>query len=178
MEAVGLGLFMVSACLFTTLIEYPGSPVSQAIADPFLRRLLIGLAMGLTAVGIIYSPWGQRSGAHLNPSVTLTFFRLGKVEPSDALFYMLAQFAGGMTGVLLAARVLGGPLADPSVQYAATVPGPGGAGVAFVAEAATRSVSWPSFSPSRTQSASRASRGFLPAFSWRPTSPSRPRSPG
>jgi aquaporin Z len=31
--------------------------------------------MGLTAVGLIYSPWGQRSGGHLNPSVTLTFWR-------------------------------------------------------------------------------------------------------
>ncbi len=135
MEAAGLGLFMLSACLFTALIDYPGSPVRQAISGPFLRRALIGIAMGLTAVGIIYSPWGQRSGAHLNPSVTLTFFRLGKVESWDALFYVLAQFAGGMTGVLVAARVLGDPLADPSVQYAATVPGPGGPGVAFVAEA-------------------------------------------
>ena len=58
MEAAGLGLFMVSACLFGTLMEHPGSPVRQAIADPFLRRVFIGLAMGLTAVGIIYSPWG------------------------------------------------------------------------------------------------------------------------
>jgi len=80
-EAAGLGLFMLSACVFTTLLEYPGSPAHQAIADPFLRRVLIGIAMGLTAVGLIYSPWGQRSGAHLNPSVTLAFWRLGKVQP-------------------------------------------------------------------------------------------------
>lgn len=135
MEAAGLGLFMLSACLFTALIDYPGSLIHQAISDPLLRRALIGIAMGLTAVGIIYSPWGKQSGAHLNPSVTLTFFRLGKVESWDALFYVLAQFAGGMIGVLVAARVLGDPLADPSVQYATTVPGPGGPGVAFVAEA-------------------------------------------
>jgi len=29
--------------------------------------------MGSTSAAIVYSPWGQQSGAHLNPSVTLTF---------------------------------------------------------------------------------------------------------
>ncbi len=41
-----------------------------------------------TAVAIIYSPWGQQSGGHVYPSVTLTFLCLGKVEPWDALFYI------------------------------------------------------------------------------------------
>lgn len=135
MEAAGLGLFMLSACLFATLLEYPGSPVRQALPDSFLRRALIGLAMGLTAVGLIYSPWGTRSGAHLNPSVTLAFWRLGKVQGWDAFFYVVSQFAGGLTGVLLAAWLLGNPLSDQSVGYAATVPGPGGPRVAFLAEA-------------------------------------------
>ena len=89
MEAWGLGLFMVSAAVFGTLIEHPASPVREVIADPFLRRIPMGIAMGLTAMGIIYSPWGQQSGAHLNPAVTLTFFRLGKIEPPDALFYVI-----------------------------------------------------------------------------------------
>jgi aquaporin Z len=95
MEAAGLGIFMVSAGLFGTLLEYPQSPVHQAIADDGLRRMLMGVAMGLTAVAIIYSPWGQQSGAHLNPAVTLTFLRLGKIARADALFYITAQCLGG-----------------------------------------------------------------------------------
>lgn len=134
MEAAGLGLFMFSACLFGTLLEYPDSPVRQAVDDPVLRRLLMGLAMGLTALSMIYSPWGKQSGAHLNPSVTLTFLRLGKVAPRDALCYVVAQYVGGSTGVLLAAAVLGPGLADPAVHYVTTVPGAYGVGVAFVAE--------------------------------------------
>ncbi len=55
-EAAGLGFFMLSACAFGTLLEYPGSPVRQAINDPFARRILMGAAMGLTAVAIVYSP--------------------------------------------------------------------------------------------------------------------------
>ena len=104
MEAFGLGTFMVSACMFGTLLEHPGSPVHQAIASPTARRGLMGLAMGLTAIGIIYSPWGQRSGAHINPGVTLTFLRLGKIYPIDAGFYLVAQSAGGALGVSGAPR--------------------------------------------------------------------------
>lgn len=136
MEAAGLGLFMVSACLVTLLLEHPVSPVRQAIPDPFVRRALIGLAMGLTAIGIIYSPWGKQSGAHLNPAVTLTFFLLGRMHPADALGYAAAQFLGGAAGVLLVAVPLMAYLADPAVNYAVTVPGPDGTAVAFAAEAA------------------------------------------
>lgn len=85
MEAVGLGVCMLSACVCVTLLQHPASPVTQVIQPPLLRRFLIGLAMGLTAISIIYSPWGKQSGAHLNPSVTLTFFRLGKVALWDTL---------------------------------------------------------------------------------------------
>src|SRR5438876_10499503 len=107
METAGLGLCMISAALFATLLAHPASPVYQAIPDPLVRRGLIGIAMGLTAIGIIYSPWGQQSGAHLNPAVTLTFLRLRKIEPADAVGYVLAQFAGGIAGVLLAAAFIG-----------------------------------------------------------------------
>ena len=134
MEAAGLGIFMVSACVFTALLEHPASPARQAIADPLARRILVGLAMGLTAVGLIYSPWGRRSGAHLNPSVTLSFFRLGKVRGRDAAFYVLFQFAGGVAGVLVATAVVGAAIAHPSVNYVVTAPGPRGPAVAFAAE--------------------------------------------
>src|SRR5215469_9603463 len=86
-EAAGVGLFMVSACSFTILLEHPASAIRQMLASAFVRRLLVGIAMGATAIALIYSPWGKQSGAHLNPSVTLTFFRLGKIEPWDACFY-------------------------------------------------------------------------------------------
>ena len=134
MEAAELGLFMFSACLFAIVLEYPASPVRQAIADPFLRRLLMGMAMGLTAIAVIYSPWGKQSGAHFNPAVTLTFYRLGKIAGWDALFYVAAQFAGGVAGTLFAAALVRDPIAHPKVNYVATLPGPRGPLVAFLAE--------------------------------------------
>ncbi len=133
-EAWALGTFMISAAAFTTLLESPASPVQQAIDNPDLRRALIGVAMGLTAISIIYSRWGQRSGAHMNPAVTLTFLRLGKVARWDALFFVLAQFLGGTLGVLMAVWLLGNQFTGVPVAYVATVPGPTGAWAAFVAE--------------------------------------------
>jgi aquaporin Z len=136
MEAAGLGIFMVSASVFTILLYHPASPVVKNLPEEFPRRALIGLAMGLTAIGIIYSPWGKQSGAHLNPAVTLTFFRLGKVAPWDAVFYVVAQFLGGIAGVALVAVIAKQFLAHPAVNYIATLPGSGGTGVAFLGEAA------------------------------------------
>lgn len=136
MEAALLGLFMISACVFTVVLDHPASPVRQAISDAFGRRLLTGLAMGSTAVALIYSPWGKQSGAHFNPSVTLAFWRLGKVKGWDATFYVLAQFVGGAAGVLLATLALREWIGDPAVNYAATVPGNYGVTAAFAAEVA------------------------------------------
>jgi len=133
-EAACLGLFMVSACSFTVLLQHPGSAIRQMLPSASVRRLLTGVAMGLTAIALIYSPWGKQLGAHLNPSVTLTFFRLGKIEPWDALFYVVAQFIGGTLGVLLSGLIWGHAIAEQNVRYAATLPGARGAGVAFVAE--------------------------------------------
>ena len=135
-EAAGLGLFMISACVFVTLWEHPSSPLREAIPSAALRRIFIGAAMGLTAVAIIYSRWGKRSGAHINPAVTLTFFRLGKIEPWDAMFYVSSQFLGATLGVMLSAVALGGSLEVSQVNFAVTVPGKSGVATAFLAELA------------------------------------------
>lgn len=133
-EAWALGMFMVSAGVCGVLLDSPGSPVHHAIANPELRRVLSGIAMGLTAIAIIYSPWGQRSGAHMNPAVTLTFLHLGKVKPRDALFYIAAQFIGGTAGVFLVWSIFGRSFADAPVQFVATVPGSSGVLAALAAE--------------------------------------------
>src|SRR5438105_11364110 len=133
-EAAELGLFMISAGLFTILLHHPSSPVLNFIPSEFVRRMLTGIAMGSTAIALIFSPLGKRSGAHFNPAVTLTFWRLGKVKNWDAVFYIIAQFAGGIVGVVAVAVFVRAALADPAVNYVATLPGPHGTGVAFIAE--------------------------------------------
>jgi aquaporin Z len=93
-EAAALGTFMLSAVAVTVLLEHPASAVHAALPSALLRRALTGLAMGLTAMALIYSPAGRRSGLHMNPAVSLTFLRLGKMRLADACGYVAGQFAG------------------------------------------------------------------------------------
>jgi aquaporin Z len=134
-EAFALGMFMVSAGLVTTALEFPGSWLRQLLPNSDLRRILTGVAMGLTLITIVYSPWGGRSGAHMNPAVTLAFWRLGKIRGIDAVAYVVAQFTGGLLGVLLVAGLVGRPFTTPPVNWVATLPGNAGPYWAFVAEA-------------------------------------------
>jgi aquaporin Z len=121
-EAWALGTFMVSAGVVTTFVEQPEFGLTALIPGESARRALIGVAMGLTAIALIYSPWGKRSGAHMNPAVTLTFWSLGKIRTRDAFGYAVAQFLGGLVGVQLVLVTLGERFAAPPVRYVATLP--------------------------------------------------------
>jgi len=136
MEAAELAIFMIAACVVVVALEHPSSPWAMSGVDAFGRRVLSGVAMGMTAVAIIYSPWGKQSGAHFNPAVTLTYWHLGRMPGSDAVFYILAQHIGAVAGVLLSRLVLGDAVAHPAVCYGATEPGAAGPFAAFAAELA------------------------------------------
>jgi aquaporin Z len=133
-EAWALGTFMIAAGVVATLLGSPASPVGMTITNPMLRNVVAGVAMGMTAIALIHSPWGKRSGAHMNPAVTLTFLRLGKTHGWDAVFFIAAQTFGGTVGVLIVAALFGSAFTDAPVNYAATMPGAGGPWIAFIAE--------------------------------------------
>jgi aquaporin Z len=134
MEAAELGAYLFFACASATLFQHPASPVRHVIPTDLWRRMLTGLTMGLTAIAIVKSPWGRQSGAHFNPAVTFTFYRLGKVESWDTVFYIASQFVGAIGGVALATYLLRGAPGDPAVRYALTAPGVYGDFAALIGE--------------------------------------------
>lgn len=134
LEGVELGLFMTSACVFTVLFEHPKS-LGTILSSPWVRRSCEGLCMGLTAAALVYSPMGKRSGAHMNPAVTLTFYRLGRVHGDVATAYVVAQFLGAFAGVALSAIAIGAALGAPEVNYVVTLPGHNGVAMALACEA-------------------------------------------
>jgi aquaporin Z len=136
-EALGIAFFVTCAGLLTTLLEHPVSPVRQALqTNDTARHWLMGLAMGLVIVLIVYSPWGKKSGAHINPAVTLAFWQLGKIRTPDAIWYVLGQVAGAIGAAQLLKLVLGKLYAHPTVNYTVTqpVPLPRGELLAFAGE--------------------------------------------
>ena len=133
-EGLELAAFMLAACAFGTLLFYTESPVVLSVPSAAVRLVLMGAAMGGTAIAIILSPMGRRSGAHFNPVVSFTFFCLGRMHRWDAFLYIAAQFAGGALGVRVARILIGPSLAAPSVRYVVTVPGRYGVASAFLAE--------------------------------------------
>lgn len=136
MEAALLALFMVSACVSVAIVEHPSSWVRGRVGSAVARRLLIGLAMGATAVMLISSPWGARSGAHMNPATTLAFLTLGRIAPADAAGYVVAQCAGGIAAVWACAIAMPGVVRHPAVGCVVTAPreGRGGRRRAWAAE--------------------------------------------
>ena len=134
MEAGEAGVYLFSACAVATLLWHPHSPIQAYLPSNAIRRMLMGSAMAATIIAIVLSPWGKQSGAHFNPAMTFTFYRLGKVKPWDAFFYCIAQLSGAVAGVALASLLLRGAPAHNAVRYAATMPGIYGDGIAFVAE--------------------------------------------
>jgi glycerol uptake facilitator-like aquaporin len=146
-EAIELAIFMISACVSTVFLFDPACSMPHILPNAFFRRTLMGVAMGITAVFIIRSPMGKRSGAHFNPAITMTYFRLGKIDAWDAFFYVVFQFLGGVFGVAISALLLGKSLAAPTVRYAVTPPGQ--YGTASSQSSLWRRFSWESFSGCR-----------------------------
>jgi aquaporin Z len=76
---------------------------------------------GLVVVGIAFSPLGRRSGAHLNPAVTIGMWLQKVTGRADLAGYCTAQIIGGIAGVATA-RAWGPQVADTTVHWAVIAP--------------------------------------------------------
>jgi aquaporin Z len=121
-EALGLGIFMISACFFSGLLFGRNGYFVSAFSA-IIRQSILGLMMGLTALYIFYSPLTSSSGSHINPAVTLAFLRVGKIDRRDAFFYILFQFLGGTITVYIMAALMGENLTSAPLYDVVTIPG-------------------------------------------------------
>ena len=60
----------------------------------------VAITFGLIVMAMIYA-MGEKSGAHLNPAVTLAFFINGNFPGKDVLYYILSQLAGALFASLV-----------------------------------------------------------------------------
>ncbi len=78
--------------------------LNLAGVEPTTRFLMIALAAGLGLTGLIYA-FGDLSGGHFNPAVTIGFWVSGRFPSRDVAPYLLAQVAGALVAVATIAGV-------------------------------------------------------------------------
>lgn len=79
---------------------------SMSILSSDGNLLIIGFGFGLALLGAIYV-FGDRSGAHFNPAVTLAMMMRKDTSPSDLVGYLIAQVAGALLAAGLVFYVAG-----------------------------------------------------------------------
>ena len=134
-EAAGLAVFVVFSCGTAVFFNHPDAPGRQWLGDnELLRRVGVALIMASVVAGVSLSAWGQRSGAHINPAVTVAFWQLGSMRGVDAVWYIAAQFIGALAAGALMLALLHPWYPHPDVHFNITKPGPPGWAVALLAE--------------------------------------------
>lgn len=122
-ELAGTALLLLGGLSAVALDFGTGSPVARVLPSHSLRLLLTGTLFAGSGALVTISPLGRRSGAHLNPAVTLAFWCHRHVRLPDLFGYALSQLAGAVAGAF-AVHLLWGRRAT-SVRDGLTFPGRG-----------------------------------------------------
>src|SRR5580692_7262434 len=82
-ELLGTAILLVGGLSAICLDFGAHGPIAAHVASHSLRLLITGLLFAGTGSLVAISPLGRRSGAHLNPVVTMAFWLRGNVHPHD-----------------------------------------------------------------------------------------------
>ena len=99
-ELIGT-LFLVFAVGTVVTLFVQTDPAAQTGSDFAVVGLVHAFALFLLIV-----TFGEVSGGHFNPAVTVVAAVLRRIDPMDALVYILAQLSGGVLGALLVKGIL------------------------------------------------------------------------
>src|SRR5947209_16971396 len=114
--------FLLFAGVSAVVFDFgAGSPLAQVLPDAGIRWLITGLLFAGCGTLVAISPLGKLSGGHINPAVSLAFWKQGKMHHFDLGGYILGQLLGAIVVSLLVVLVWGGHAA--SVGYGTTMPG-------------------------------------------------------
>jgi aquaporin Z len=120
-ELTGTALLLLGGLSAVCLNFGPHTPLTDVSTS--LRLLLTGLLFAGSGSLIAITPIGRRSGAHLNPAVTLAFWSQRTVHPHDLVGYIISQLLGAVLGTSIVSALWGREAR--AVNLGATSPGPG-----------------------------------------------------
>ena len=107
--------------LGTFVLVFGGTTAIVATAGSQAALVAIALAFGLSLLAGLYA-FGEVSGGHYNPAVSLGMFLDGRLTTAELVRYWGSQFAGAV----VASLVLLIATSKLAVKATATVPGPNG----------------------------------------------------
>ncbi|MFJ5646139.1 MIP/aquaporin family protein [Streptomyces sp. NPDC093223] len=112
-------------CLVTAVRWFlaPSSPLAISGAQPALA--VIAVVMAAVLFCLIRSPWGRRSGAHMNPALSLALWLMGAFPGRAVVRYAAAQMAGSLAGTALAGFVWRDAVRRAPVDFAVVRPAEG-----------------------------------------------------
>jgi aquaporin Z len=122
-EFAGTALLLLGGLSGLFLCFGPGTGLDRVIASTSARLALTGVLLGVSGLLVTFSPLGRRSGAHLNPAVSLAFWSRGHMHAADLAGYVAAQVTGAVAGTALAAVLWRSDAT--ALRYGATAPAPG-----------------------------------------------------
>jgi MIP family channel proteins len=99
-ELVGTLLLTFAIC--TVVVLFVATTASAQTGSDFA---VVGLVHGIVLFGLIIT-FGAASGGHFNPAVTVAAWITRRIDPVDAVVYILAQLSGGVLGALLVKGLL------------------------------------------------------------------------
>lgn len=117
-EIVGTFMLVYAICSAATVYHNSGQ----------LGIIGIALVHALVLTAIIYAI-GYRSGAQVNPAVTIGLLAAGKLRPKEAAFYIISQIIGAVIGAAVVYSIFGS-----SMSASVTLPSDGNVVRAFVLE--------------------------------------------
>jgi aquaporin TIP len=97
-----VGTLILTFAICTVVVLYIAtSPTAQTGSD----FAVVGLVHGFVLFALI-AGLGAVSGGHFNPAVTFAAALLRRIDPVDAVVYILAQLSGAVLGALLVKGIL------------------------------------------------------------------------
>jgi MIP family channel proteins len=97
-----VGTFFLVFFIASVIILYVATGAQAQFGSDFA---VVGLVQGFTLFALIML-FGAVSGGHFNPAVTAAAAAMRRIDPVDAVVYILAQLSGGVLGALLAKGIL------------------------------------------------------------------------
>lgn len=110
---------VIGECLGTaalTLVVLFASRASQ-LAIPYF----IALATGLAAVALVFAFNRSKTGAHLNPAITLGMWTIRRIGTIDAVFYIAFQMFGAFLAYLLFTYFVNTTLPTATLEFTGRV---------------------------------------------------------